>query len=207
MNWDDLSFPAQLGIVAGVAVAIIVGFFFLYVQGVQDQIEITKGQIRELVQKIDDGKRTAARLNEFKEEVKMLEDRFAVYKQIIPTKIEYDMLLKYFDTIASETSIVIKSQIPQQQRPMGFYAEYPINLKMIGSYHNLVNFFLKIKNLKRIINVSGMTLNRRNITNQDMDQDKKIDINFTATTFMFIPKDQRKGGARRGGAKRAGGRR
>ena len=102
------------------------------------------------------------------------------------------MLLKYFDTIASETSIVIRSQIPKQQRPMGFYSEYPIQLKMIGSYHNLINFYLKIKNLKRIINVTGMTLERRKIGQNDSDLDKRVTIDFTATTFMFIPKDKRK---------------
>jgi len=130
-------------------------------------------------------------LNEFKQEVEKLNERFEVYKQIIPEKIEYDMLLKYFDTIASETSMVIKSQIPQQQRPMGFYSEYPIQLKMIGSYHNLINFYLKIKNLKRIINVTGMTLARRNINQDDTDLDKRVGIDFTATTYMFVPKDKR----------------
>jgi type IV pilus assembly protein PilO len=192
MNWEDLSFPAQLGVIAGVAVAIVAAFYFLYVSGTQDQIESTKRQIRDLVQKIDDGRRTAARLDEFKQEVEKLSNRFAVYKQIIPEKIEYDMLLKYFDTIASETSIVIKSQIPKQQRPMGFYAEYPIQLKMIGSYNNLINFYLKIKNLKRIINVTGMTLTRRSAKQDDIDLDKMVNIDFTATTFMFIPKDKRK---------------
>lgn len=191
MNWEDLSFPAQLGIMAGVAVAIVAAFYFMYVSSTQDQIESTKRQIRDLVQKIDDGRRTAARLDEFRQEVEKLKDRFEVYKQIIPEKIEYDMLLKYFDTIASETSMVIKSQIPQQQRPMGFYSEYPIKLKMIGSYHNLINFYLKIKNLKRIINVTGMILVRRNMKQEDTDLDKRVAIDFTATTYMFVPKDKR----------------
>jgi type IV pilus assembly protein PilO len=204
MNWEDLSFPAQLGIVAGFAVVIIVAFYFLYVGWTQDQIEGTKKQIRQLVADIDKGKRTATRLNEFKQEVKKLEDRFAIFKEIIPEKIEYDILLKYFDTIASETSVVIKSQIPQKMKPMGFYAEYPIEFKMIGGYHNLINFYLKIKNLKRIINVSGMTLERRKLDQNDTDIDKQINITFTATTFMFIPENQRKklGGGRQG---RAGG--
>ncbi|MBN2136024.1 MAG: type 4a pilus biogenesis protein PilO [Acidobacteria bacterium] len=205
MEWEDLSFPAQLGIVAGFAVAILAAFYFLYVSSTMEQIDKTKDQIRQLVTKIDEGKRTSARLNEFKQEVQKLEDKFAVFKEIIPEKIEYDELLKYFDTIASETSIVIISQHPQKLVPMGFYAEYPIKVRMIGGYHNLVNFFLRIKNLKRIINVSGMKLKQRK--NETGDINKMIDIDFTATTFVFIPESQRvstvkkgkKGGAKRGG--------
>lgn len=209
MNWEDLSFPAQLGIVAGLGVVLIVAFFFIYVQSTQDQIEVLKRQIRELNDAIEEGKRTAARLNEFKQEVRKLEDRFTMFKEIIPEKIEYEILLKYFSTIASETSVVVRSMTPQPIRPMGFYAEYPIQIKMIGSYHNIIQFYLKIKNLKRIINVYGMLLERRKFDQNEQDLDKPISVNFTATTFMFVPEGKRVkpavGGPRRGGAARAGG--
>jgi type IV pilus assembly protein PilO len=191
MNWEELSFPAQLGIVAGLGVVLIVAFFFIYVQSTQDQIEVLKRQIRELNDSIEEGKRTAARLNEFKQEVRKLEDRFTMFKEIIPEKIEYEVLLKYFSTIASETSVSVRSMAPLPQRPMGFYAEYPIQIKMIGSYHNIIQFYLKIKNLKRIINVYGMLLERRKFEQADQDLDKPISVNFTATTFMFVPEGKR----------------
>lgn len=191
MNWEDLSFPAQLGIVAGFGVVLIVAFFFLYVQSTQDQIEVLKRQIRELNDSIEEGKRTAARLNEFKQEVRKLEDRFTMFKEIIPEKIEFQVLLKYFDTISSETSVGIKSIAPQPLRPLGFYQEYPIQIKMIGSYHNIIQFFLKIKTLKRIINVSGMLMERRKVEQGDQDLDKPISVGFTATTFMFVPEGKR----------------
>jgi len=206
MNWEELSFPAQLGIVAGLGVVLIIAFFFIYVQSTQDQIEVLKRQIRELNDSIEEGKRTAARLNEFKQEVRKLEDRFTMFKEIIPEKIEYNILLKYFDTIASETSTVIKSMVPQQQRPQGFYSEYPIQIKMIGSYHNIIAFYLKIKNLKRIINVSGMLMERRKFEQGEQDLDKPISVTFTATTFMFVPEGKRVkiGAGQQAGTRRRG---
>jgi|GEM_PF-1777185 len=195
MNWEDLSFPAQVGIIAGVAVVIIVIFYFLYVQSTQDQIEAEKRQITKLNEDIEEGKKVAARLNEFKQEVKKLQDRFELFKEIIPENIEYDVILKYLNTIASETAIVIRTMNPQKLIPVGFYAEYPIRMKMIGSYHNLINFYLKIKNLKRIINVTNMTLERRSFNRGDQDLDKPISIDCTASTFLFLAPDKRKGGA------------
>lgn len=205
MNWEELSFPAQLGIVAALGVILIVVFYFLYVQSTQDQIEVLKRQIRELNDSIEEGKRTAARLNEFKQEVRKLEDRFTMFKEIIPEKIEYNILLRYLDGIASETSVGIIFMNPQQQRPQGFYAEYPIQIKMIGSYHNIISFFLKIKNLKRIINVNGMVMERRRMEQNDQNLDKPISATFIATTFMFVPEGKRvkMGGAQPGARRRA----
>ena len=52
---------------------------------------------------------------------------------------------------------------PKPEEPQQFYAKVPIELTVVGSYHNTGTFFDKVGKLSRIINVVDFSMTRREL--------------------------------------------
>jgi type IV pilus assembly protein PilO len=89
-----------------------------------------------------------------------------------------------------------------------FYQEWPINVDVEGSYHNLAMFFDRVARLSRLVNIGNLKIKAR--TQQSVSN--TINASCVATTFVYVeappPPPAAKPGARppaRPGAPPAGG--
>ena len=85
--------------------------------------------------------------------------------------------------------------------------EWPIEVSVTGSYHDLAILFNKLSNFTRIMNVEKFT-----ITALSSQEQKTIDSQFVAKTFVYVepkeePVDEKKpkGGAPGGGGSESSG--
>lgn len=75
-----------------------------------------------------------------------------------------------------------ESDKPKPTEPEEFYARVPLELTMLGSYHNVATFFDKISKLDRIINVLNFSMG-------DVKQvggETVVKTSCLATTFRFL---------------------
>jgi type IV pilus assembly protein PilO len=73
---------------------------------------------------------------------------------------------------------------PGSLRTREFYQEFPIMMEVRGDYHDLGVFFDRISKYSRIINVSGVNINR------NKKSARSIRSTFTATTFVYDEKKE-----------------
>jgi len=181
MDFGKLSTTTQLLLIVVIIVAFFVVFYVSIYSGKAEQIEKKKETLAALQQEIERGQVTAKRLGEFQQEVERLQSRFQTMLRILPDRKQTEDMLRKLQSLAIDSNLDIKKFDPGELIRKEFYAEYPIVMRVHGSYHNLATFFDKVSKLSRLINITGL-----NITINPEGEEKSIIANYTATTFVFI---------------------
>lgn len=197
---------AKLGVVAGALVAITALNYFVMAIPYGDSIMDVEAKLKRTVaeqEKLDrdfiEKTAIANDLNRFRKEKELLEQRLEEALAELPEDKRIDELLQLFQDRAQKAGLEIITIEPQAEKPEGFYARIPIPMTVTGSFHEIATFFDALGRLRRIVNVSDISLE------QPKDQKGKVVVSakFLVTTFMFVdPKAaQDAKAAKKGGAK------
>jgi type IV pilus assembly protein PilO len=88
-------------------------------------------------------------------------------------------------TVATQSNLVIKSFKPAPVVTRQLHAEWPINLELEGTYHNLAIFFDRVGKFTRIVNISGLDVKGKDRAG---DVNATITATCVATTFVLLDK-------------------
>ncbi len=185
--FEKMPFWGQVVAMACIAVAIVGVAYFVWpnLQQMQTEIDRLEAEYQEKDRRIREGQAIEQRLPEFEREVANLERKLADISQILPTGPETGDLLRWIKNLGDQSNLDLKSFSPGTMRPVEFYKEFPIDMQVVGRYHDLGIFLDRVSKYSRIINVNSLQITAaRNIP------DKTINASFTATTFVYDEKAQ-----------------
>jgi type IV pilus assembly protein PilO len=194
---------AKLGVVAAVVVALsALNYFAAGVPRIGDSISTLETKIaktdaeqRKLDGDLMEKTAIANNLNQFRREKELLEQRLAEALAELPNQRNVDELLQLFQDRAQKSGLEISTVEPQAPVNEGFYARLPIPMAATGSYHEVATFFDALGRLRRIVNVSNISM--------DSPKDSKgrvvVTAKFLTTAFMFV--EQKPAAAKAGSAK------
>ena len=74
---------------------------------------------------------------------------------------------------------------PRRQSKREFYYEWPIQIRLDGTYHNLALFFDKVSRFARIMNIEDLRLTSA----RDGGQRYTINAGFTMKTYLYIEQE------------------
>jgi type IV pilus assembly protein PilO len=120
--------------------------------------------------------------NSFRAEVmKLLEEQKELIK-VLPTDAEIPTFLQavHAQGELSGLNILTFEQLPEQRQ--NFYAVIPVRMAISGSYHQILKFFHAVGQLKRIVNISNLTLGAPVVSEAGV----KLQATFLASTFRFL---------------------
>jgi type IV pilus assembly protein PilO len=140
-------------------------------------------ELEELNAKIVEGRAIEQKLPEFEQEVANLQRKLGDVQQILPTDAQTGDLLRWIKNMTDQSNLGLKAFSPGGLRPVDFYKEFPIEMDVIGRYHDLGIFLDRVSKYSRIINVDNLRM-----TANPGDGDKSIRASFTATTFVYDEK-------------------
>lgn len=181
-NPGRLPFPAQLGISVAVCAVLVGAFYFLFFSDMLAQEKTKARQLKEVTEQVRALEVTAAKLQEFQREVAVLEQKLETLKRILPPEKETPDLIRKLQNLAAESSLKITSFNPQAMQAKEFYQEFPINLGVEGTFHNLALFFDRIGRLSRLVNVGNTVISAKN----EQSPMSTIAVNCVATTFVYM---------------------
>jgi type IV pilus assembly protein PilO len=167
-----------LGLVFGIALAGAV--HYAWFRGLNAEIRAKRTELEGLQQEIQKGRAAERKLAQFREEVKRKELDLARLLQILPSKRNTEDLIKRIEALTRQGDFTLKKFTPGEFANKDFYAEWPIDIQLEGTYHNLALFFDRMSRFSRIINVEDMKINGINDPTG-----KSIAANFTAKTFIY----------------------
>lgn len=177
-----LSLAGQLG-VSAVAAAVIGGLFYWQIWGPMVEEHTKKSANLEKLQKeIRALEVTANKLPEFQREVVLLEAKLDTLKRILPPSKETPDLMKKVQYLAVQSNLTIKKFNPGAGATKEFYQEYPINVDVEGTYHNLAMFFDRIRRLSRLVNVGNLKIKAQGKPTAS----KTISAACQAITFVYM---------------------
>jgi type IV pilus assembly protein PilO len=197
LGLNKLPWKAQVGIFLAVAVAALGGFYWYYVQGMQETLATQQKKLDSMKTEISKGLATARQLPEFRQQVAELSARLDSLRNVLPEEKDVGDLLRRLQTMAMQSNLQIKGFKPAAIVQKQTHAEWPINLELDGTYHNLGLFFDRVAKYPRIINIVGVT-----IKGKDKPQPgSTIVATCVATTYVLVeapaPAPGAKGAARR----------
>jgi len=180
--FEKIPYYGQVLIFAALALGIIGLGFYMYpdLGGMKEQVAKLADEYAEKDQQIVEGRAIEARLPEFEQEIANLKEKLGDVQQILPTNKETGDLLAWIKNLGDQSNLDLKSFSPAGLRPVEFYKEFPIEMDVVGRYHDLGIFLDRVSKYSRIINVDNLRINA-----VQGDPNKTIRATFTATTFVY----------------------
>jgi type IV pilus assembly protein PilO len=177
-----LSLAGQLGVSVAAALVIGVGFYYFYWSGAVEEENAKTAQLENLRKEIRALEVTANKLQEFQREVAQLEAKLETLKRILPPEKETPDLMRKVQALAAQSNLVIKNFTPSAVVNRDFYMEWPINMAVEGSFHNLGMFCDRVSRLSRLVNLGNIKIS----SNANQTVSNTISASCVATTFVYV---------------------
>ena len=187
LNLQKMPWYGQVAAFAVLGLGAAGAFYNWYAQAAQQAIEAQRAQLTSLHAEIDRGHAAEKRLPEFRRELASLEAQMSRLRGVLPDERDVAELLRRVEGMATQSSLTILGFTPQAISKKTMYVEWPIGLKLEGTYHDLGLFLERVSKLPRIINVSNLKVKALERCNCG----HSITAELTATTFVLVeqPKD------------------
>ena len=190
---EDKPWYYGLGIGVFVAVALYAAAYYQLpnFSEMKQTLENKKNELDQLNQKITQGRAAERRLPQLREEVRRTELDLQRLLQILPTARNAEELIKKIQALAGQGEFFLKKWTPKEYINKDFYAEWPIDLQIDGTYHNLALFFEKVARFSRIINIEDLVMTGY----PDAAGGRTLGATFSMKTFIYLGDTEAAGAA------------
>ncbi|MFZ6842901.1 type 4a pilus biogenesis protein PilO [Undibacterium sp. RuTC16W] len=124
----------------------------------------------------------AISLDALKEQRKLVLQYVAAMEKQLPSKAEMDALLSDINQAATGRGLTFDGFKPGQPTVKDYYAELPIDIKLVGSYHDMGEFVSDIAKLPRIVTLNNLAI----ATNKD----NILVLDVVAKTFRYLDPEE-----------------
>jgi type IV pilus assembly protein PilO len=157
----------------------------------------------------------AANLEPLKQQLAQMEQQLQQMLRQLPSKTEMPELIVDISQTALATGITNELFQPGEETALEFYAEKPIELKMVGTYHQFGAFVSGVASLPRVVIMTMHDISlkpRENV--QGPQNDKKpvaigpntiLELKGTVKTYRYRDEEEVEGAAPAGGTAPAAG--
>ncbi|MGZ3493406.1 MAG: type 4a pilus biogenesis protein PilO [Thermodesulfobacteriota bacterium] len=154
--------PTQKKVLILVGILCVIAGLYLYVFFLpwQDSMGVARGELSKLTKELNESRAITRDLQKFKDQVERLNVELKSALTQLPNEKEIPEILKSISSLGKESSLEFTLFRPKPEVPQQFYAQVPIELTVLGSYHNIGLFFDKVSKLPRIINVVDFNMTR-----------------------------------------------
>jgi type IV pilus assembly protein PilO len=174
--------------------ALLIGILFVAVVGggtyifvVKDQIpELERAEQKELELKttFETRQRKAANFEAYKAQLEEMQRSFGAMLRQLPGKTEVPNLLVDISQTGLASGLEEQLFQPSPEVRRDFYAELPIRIRLLGSYHELGNFVSGIAALPRIV-----TLHDLSMTPEAKAATGQLVLDVTAKTYRYLDEE------------------
>jgi type IV pilus assembly protein PilO len=186
-----------------VILCVITGVYFYSMFTPQKQeLDAMKTELSKLVEELEKSKTIAKDLEKYKAQVEQMNKELAVALTQLPTEKEIPEILKNISSLGKESQLEFTLFRPKPEDPQQYYAKVPIELSIVGSYHNTGTFFDKVSKQPRIINVVDFNMTKLNMKGRD---EATVRVSCLLNTYRYLEKksEEKKGEEKKGEKKTA----
>ncbi|MFN2239321.1 MAG: type 4a pilus biogenesis protein PilO [Thermoanaerobaculia bacterium] len=168
------------------------GLYYMPIRGWNAEIERLEKRTDALEKDILAGRSAQQRLPQLRDEAQQLEAELDKLRRILPSSRNTEELIKKFKSLVDQGDFVLQQLtfpsladaapsesadgIPIEE----IYAEWPVQVRLEGRYHDLAVLFSRLANFSRIVNVEQFR-----ITALGQQLERTIQAEFTAKTFVY----------------------
>ncbi|AHL74028.1 pilus assembly protein PilP [Stutzerimonas stutzeri] len=183
------SWPAAVKMIAAILLMMLVlgaGYYF-YLSDMQVSLEQQQAQEETLKQQFSTKAFQAANLDAYKAQMVEMEASFGALLRQLPSDTEVPGLLEDITRTGLGSGLEFEEIKLQPEVTQQFYIELPIQIKVVGGYHDLATFVSGVSSLPRIV-----TLHDFEIKPQSKDSSSKLHMSILAKTYRYNDKGLQK---------------
>jgi type IV pilus assembly protein PilO len=203
-NWKDpgtWTFAPKLVVLIAILVAVPVAGYFGLWQGQMEELDKGLAQEETLMKDYLAKKTQAVNLDLHKQQLREIDTQFGALLKQLPNKSQMDALLVDINQAGLSRGLQFELFKPApSETAREFYSELPIQVKVVGSYHDMGAFAADVGQLPRIVTLNDVSI--------EAGKDGNLTMDVTARTFRYLDDEevasQRKAaaGAKKGAAKK-----
>jgi type IV pilus assembly protein PilO len=182
LNLNKLPWYGQVGLFVALACGGVALFYYFYAMPTNADMETRRQRLAGLRADITKGSITASQLTQFKGQVAELEARLEGLRAVLPEQKDVADLLRRIQTLATQSNLAIHGFKPAPTVTKQLHAEWPIALKLDGTYHNLGMFFDRVSKFSRIINITNIDIKAKDRP----EENSTVTADCVATTFVLL---------------------
>ncbi|MCX7160148.1 MAG: type 4a pilus biogenesis protein PilO [Proteobacteria bacterium] len=182
---DPGTWPAVPKLVALIAIlgGILVGAFFLDTQGQIDELEAGKTQEAKLKEDYINKKKQSVNLDLHKQQLREIDQSFGALLKQLPNRAQMDALLVDINQAGLGRGLQFELFRPaSSESAKEFYSELPIQVRVLGNYHDMGAFASDLGQLSRIVTLNDVTIGP--------GKDGQLQMDATARTFRYLDDEE-----------------
>jgi len=192
LSVDDIKrMPVRQKVLALFVLFILVGFayFSLYYQNALADEERLEQNLASLQVELSQKQKLLEQKILFEKEIAQLQEQLKIAMAKLPEQKEIPGLLISMSEAEGLGGVEFQLFEPLAPVEKEFYAELPVKISLSGVYHDTAVFFEKVAKLPRIVNVSDISMERREGTKDGNNaKGPVLATSFLIKTYMFVEK-------------------
>jgi len=154
----------------------------------RNEMKALKDELNKLARELNETKAIERELKKFDEQRAKLQAEFDSALIQLPNEKEIPEILRNISSLGKESNLEFTLFKPKPEEPQDFYAKVPIELIVLGSYHNTGIFFDKVGKLPRIINVINFNMTRAKDMKGKGEEEIFVKTSCLVNTYRFMEK-------------------
>ena len=172
-------------------ITLALGYQFLWTDAFTS-LDTAKAKEEELRKTFLDKQAQAVNLAGYKQQMVEIEKTFGALLKQLPDKSQMDGLLTDINQAGLARGLEFELFKPGQETQAEFYAEMPISIKVLGTYHDLGAFATDISKLSRIVTLNdiSVTMGKDGKEAKSNNTDVALVMEATARTYRYLDADE-----------------
>lgn len=185
-DWNDLTDLDTIG-VWPVAVKVLITLvvfggvlaagYFLHVQNLQTELQRVAASENQLRIEFEQKAFMASNLEEYRAQTVEMEESFNELLLQLPSQTEVPGLVDDVTSTGEGSGLQFDNIALQPEAVQEFYIELPIDIDVVGDYHDFGTFVSGVASLDRIVTLHDFSITTR--------QDSFLDMNIEARTYRY----------------------
>lgn len=177
-NWAAA--PKAAVLLGFFAATLVAGWWFMW-DPQRVELEQKRQEESTLKEEWLNKKRQAVNLEQYQQQLADIDKSFGALLKQLPNRAEMESLLVDISQAGLSRGLQFEIWKPGAEAVKDFYAEMPITIRVVGSYHDLGNFAGDVAKLSRIVTLGSMTV----------DAGKEgLKMDAVATTYRYLDDEE-----------------
>ncbi|HEX2330659.1 MAG TPA: type 4a pilus biogenesis protein PilO [Candidatus Angelobacter sp.] len=190
-KFNEMSFAARLGIMLLIAAVVGVAYYYVYLNPEVQQNEQLKAKINDKKRENEQLRQFEPKLADLNRQMAILQQQMDIQKKIVPEDKDADQFIRLLHDTASTSGIEIRRYTSMPVANHEFYSDVPFAIDIDGPYYSVLNFFQRVSELERIVNIDNLQMTNTKNTGAakvkgqyQWSPGETVVASCTATTFF-----------------------
>lgn len=166
------------------AILIGLGYWFM-IKPTLEQMDTLAVQEKTLKADFERKQQLGVNLQQYKAQLNVMNERFGAMLRQLPTQNEMPGLLEDISKIGVSSGLTFELFAPQPEITHDFYMELPIDIMVLGNYHQLAVFLSRVAQMNRIVTLHDFEITVVSKDKQKANSGDILEMKITAKIYRY----------------------